>query len=241
MTEYFNDTYPLQQKNQTMFKYRLLPIALFTFALSACNQPAEDPKAVADKYWLNMQAGNITEAEKLVTTNSRHALSAQADRMPSIAQLDNGEARTIVSTTITTINPNTDYRKTETFDTVLVLQQGQWKVDLNNTQIPPSPTAREEELQQLADELSDSMHQNMESMDDAMTQGMEMLNEALEEGSKEMGDSLLHLMNELNQSMQEAVEKMKERREQQMQQQLDEQEKPQQAPQPDPARGEGLL
>ena len=221
-----------------MLKYRLLSIAFSALALSACNQPAEDPRAIADKYWLHMQTGNITEAEKLVSTNSRHALPAQAERMPSIAQLDNGEARTIVSTTITTINPNTDYRQTETFDTVLVLQQGQWKVDLNNTRIPPSPTAREEELQQLADELSESMNQNMESMDDAMTQGMEMLNEALEEGSKEMGDSLLHLMNELNESMQEAVEKMRERREQQMQQQ---QQAPQQAPEPDPRKGEGML
>ena len=221
-----------------MLKYRLFSIAFSALALSACNQPAEDPRAIADKYWLHMQTGNITEAEKLVSTNSRHALPAQAERMPSIAQLDNGEARTIVSTTITTINPNTDYRQTETFDTVLVLQQGQWKVDLNNTRIPPSPTAREEELQQLADELSESMNQNMESMDDAMTQGMEMLNEALEEGSKEMGDSLLHLMNELNESMQEAVEKMRERREQQMQQQ---QQAPQQAPEPDPRKGEGML
>ena len=220
-----------------MLKYRLISIVLSALALSACNQSAEDPKTVAENYWLHMQTGNMTEAEKLVTINSRHALPAQTDRMSSITQLDSGEARTIVNTTITTINPNTDYRQTETFDTVLVLQQGQWKVDLNNTRIPPSPTAREEELQQLADELSESMNQNMESMDDAMTQGMEMLNEALEEGSKEMGDSLLHLMNELNQSMQEAVEKMKERREQQMQQQ----EKPQQAPQPDPRQGEGMI
>ena len=224
-----------------MLKYRLIPIVLTALALSACNQSAEDPKTVAENYWLHMQTGNISEAEKLVTINSRHALTAQAERMSSVAQLDNGEARTIVSTTITTINPNTDYRQTETFDTVLVLQQGQWKVDLNNTRIPPSPTAREEELQQLKQELSESMQENIESMDDAMTHGMEMLNEALEEGSKEMGDSLLQLMNELNSTMQESIEKMKERREQQMQQQLDEQTKPQQAPQPDPARGEGLL
>ena len=224
-----------------MLKYRLVSIVLSALTLSACYQANEDPKSVADNYWLNMQAGNTTEAEKLVSINSRHALPAQVNRMSSIAQLDNGEARTIVSTTITTINPDTDYRRTETFDTVLVLQQGQWKVDLNNTRIPPSPTAREEELQQLADELSESMNQNMETMDDAMTQGMEMPNEALEEGSKEMGDSLLHLMNELNESMQEAVEKMKERREQQMQQQLDEQTKPQQTPQPDPRQGEGMI
>jgi mevalonate kinase len=225
-----------------MLKYRLFSIAFSALALSACNQPAEDPSAIADKYWLHMQTGNITEAEKLVSTNSRHALPAQAERMSSIAQLDNGEARTIVSTTITTINPNTDYRQTRTFDTVLVLQQGQWKVDLNNTRVPPSPTEREEELQQLKHELSESMQENIESMDDAMTQGMEMLNEALEEGSKEMGDSLLHLMNELNESMQESIEKMKERREQQMQQeQQTPQEMPQSTPRPDPRKGEGMI
>ena len=223
-----------------MLKYRLIPIVLTALALSACKQSAEDPKTVAENYWLHMQTGNITEAEKLVTINSRHALPALSERMPTIAQLDNGETRTIVSTTITTINPDTDYRQSETFDTVLVLQQGQWKVDLNNTRIPPAPTASEEDLQQLKQELSESMQENIESMDDAMTQGMEMLNEALEEGSKEMGDSLLQLMNELNSTMQESIEKMKERREQQMQQQPDEQDK-QQTPQPDPLQGEGMI
>ena len=64
-----------------------------------------------------------------------------------------------------------------------------------------------------------------------------MLNKALEEVSKEMGDSLLHMMNELNRSMQDAVEKMKERREQQMQQQQEQQ----QAPEPDPRKGEGMI
>jgi mevalonate kinase len=175
--------------------------------------------------------------------NSRQALPAQAERMAAITQLDNSKARTIVSTTITRTNPDTNYRQTETFDTVLVLQQGEWKVDLNNTHIPPSPSEREEELQQLKQELSESMQENIESMDDAMSEGMQILNEALQEGSKEMGDSLLHMMNELNKTMQESIEKMKERRQQQMQmqQQLDEQTKPQQAPQPDPELGEGLL
>jgi flagellar biosynthesis/type III secretory pathway protein FliH len=227
-----------------MPKYRIFFIALSALTLSACNQPADDPRTVADKYWLNMQAGNISEAEKLVSLNSRQALPAQADRMASIAQLDNGKARTIVSTTITTINPDTNHRLTETFDTVLVMQQGEWKVDLNNTTIPPLPTASEEELQQLKQELSESMQENMESMDDAMSEGMEMLNEALQEGSKEMGDSLLRLMNELNSTMQESIEKMKERREQQMQQQEQPQSPqlaPQQAPEPDPRKGEGMI
>jgi len=225
-----------------MHKYRLFSIALSALALSACNQQAEDPKTVADKYWQNMQTGNIAEAEKLVTTDSRNALPAQTERMTSIATVDNGEARTIVTTTITTTKPDTDYRQIETFDTVLVLQQGQWKVDLNNTEVPPSPTAREEQLQQLKQELSESMKENVESMDEAMTQGMEMLNEALQEGSKEMGDSLLEMMNELNSTMKESIEKMKQRREQQLQQENQTpQEMPEATPQPDPAQGEGMI
>jgi len=221
-----------------MHIFKSLLTAFITLSLAACiPQQADDPKTVADKYWQHLQNGNITEAEKLVSTGNQQALLQHSNHITGNSQLQNEGTKTIVSTTITTTNPNTNYTHTQTFDTVLVLKDGQWKVDIAQTQIPAPPSAKEEELQQLADELSDSMHQNMESMDDAMTQGMEMLNEALEEGSKEMGDSLLHLMNELNQSMQEAVEKMKERREQQMQQQ----EKPQQTPQPDPRQGEGMI
>jgi len=220
-----------------MHTFKSLLTVFIAFSLIACIPQADDPKTVADKYWQLLQSGNTTEAEKLISTRNQQALLQHSNHITGDSQLQNEEAKTVVSTTITTTNPSTNFTHTQTFDTVLVLKDGQWKVDIAQTQIPPPPLAKEEELQQLADELSESMNQNMESMDDAMTQGMEMLNEALEEGSKEMGDSLLHLMNELNQSMQEAVEKMKERREQQMQQQ----EKPQQAPQPDPRQGEGMI
>ena len=179
-----------------------------------------------------MQTGNLEEAEKLVTTNSRGTLQEHRSRMESIAQLNNGEAITIINTTITTINPGSNYRHTESFNTALVLQQGKWKVDINQSQIPPALSANEEKLQQLSEELSESMQENIESIDNAMDQGMQMLNEALQDGSKEMGDSLLNMMNELNDSMQESIDKMKERREQQ---------KPEQQPQPDPRQGEGMI
>lgn len=218
-------------KYKRPFLYLLLSLTLL-----ACNQPAQDPKTVADKYWQYMQAGDLIEAEKLVTTGSRSTLQEHRRRMETITQLNNSEAVTIVNTTITTINPDSNYRHPETFNTVLVLQQGQWKVDLNQSQIPPALSENEEKLQQLSDELSESMQENIESMDDAVNQGMQMLNEALEDGSKEMGNSLLHLMNELNKSMQESIEKMEQRREQKLQ----EQEKPQ-PEQPDPRKGEGML
>jgi hypothetical protein len=224
-----------------MQKFNTLLLLLISFTLSACNLSADDPKTVADKYWQYMQSGNISEAEKLTAPHSQQTLLQHSNHVTTNSQLKNEEAKTIVSTTITTVNPDTNYTHKQSFDTVLVLRDGQWKVDVDQTQIPPPPSVRQEELKQLADELSESMHKNMESMDDAMEQGMEMLDEALQEGSKEMGESLLQLMDELNRSMQESVEKMKERRQQQMQEQQDKPQTPQQAPQPDPRKGEGMI
>jgi len=217
---------------------RLLCLLLISFVLSACTQPADDPKTVADKYWQYMQTGNISEAEKLISTNSSLALQKHSNRMNTNTQINSGEATTVINTTITTTDPNNNYRHTETFNTVLVLQQGQWKVDAEQSQIPAAPDAKEKELQQLSEELSKSMQENIESMDDAMNQGMQMLNETLRDGSKEMGDSLLHMMNELNATMQESIDKMKQRREQQRQEQ---QQTPQPPSQPNPRRGEGMI
>jgi len=203
--------------------------------VSACTQPAEDPKTIADKYWQYIQAGNTIEAEKLISTNGQQALQEHSKRMNANTQVNSGEATTIVSTTITTLDPGSNYRHTETFNTVLVLQQGQWKVDAGRSQMPPAPDEKEKQMKKLADELSQSMQKNVESMDDAVNQGMQLLNEALRDGSKEMGDSLLHLMNELNATMQESIDKMKQRREQQKQ------EKQQQQSSPDPRQGEGMI
>ena len=220
-------------------KSQLFFILLLSFTLSACIPHADDPKTVADKYWLYLQTGNTTEAKKLLTINSTHAFSEHSSRINSNTQIDNSEARALVNTSITTINPTTSQSRTESFNTILVLQQGQWKIDINQTQIPPAPSAQEEKIQQLTEELSKSMQGNLESIDDAMSEGMQTLNEALRDGSKEMGDSLLHLMNELNRTMQTSIDKMKERRKQQIQEQNPEQNK--QQPQPDLRQGEGMI
>ncbi len=213
--------------------YPIATLILSSITLASCTQPAEDPKAVADQYWQYMKNGNHVEAEKLISINSRQAFEQHKNRINTIDQLSTNEATTIVSTSISTTNPSTNYTHTETFNTTLVLQQGKWKIDINQSQIPPAPSAEEEQMQQLAEELSESMQENIESIDDAMSEGMQLFNEALREGSKEMGDSLLHLMNELNSTMHESIEKMKKRREQQ-QEQL-----PQN--QPDPEGGEGMI
>jgi hypothetical protein len=204
-------------------KNKIPLFVLISFILFACSQPAQDPKTVADRYWQNLQVGNTVEAEKLVSLNSRYTFSESKDRTAAITKVSNSDAVTTVNTTITMIGPD-NKTHSQSFDTVLVLENGQWKVDVNRSQIPPAPAT---------DELTESMQESIESIDETMTQGMQMLNDALREGSIEMGDSLMHLLNELNSSMQESIDKLKQRRQQQ--------ELEQQNNKPDPDSGEGLI
>ena len=212
-------------------KHTIPLLTLFSVTLFACTLPVDDPKTVADHYWQHLQNGNTVEAEKLISLNSRYAFSESKDHLPEITQLTNSDAITTVKTTLTTINPDNNRSETQTFDTVLVLQQGQWKVDVNRSQLP-TPDQREKQLKKLAEELSDSMQENIDSIDETMSHGMQMLNEALQDGSKEMGDSLLNLMNKLNNTMRESIDKMEKRRQQQQKQQQKQSE---------PDDGEGMI
>lgn len=216
-------------------------IILLSFGLSACLPAAEEPKAIADKYWQNLQAGKLEEAKNLVSssagTNNEQTMLQHSNHIVNSSQILNENTKTIVSTTIVTTNPTTNQTHKQTFDTVLVLKDGQWKVDLDQTKTPPPPTNYEQELEQLSENLNQSMKQNMESIDESIQEGMQIFNEALRDGSKEMGESLLQMMNKLNESMKESIDKMKERR----QQQLNNQQHNGQQKQPDPKSGEGII
>ena len=202
-------------------------------------QETETPQAVADKYWQRVLSNQTQEAQKLVTINSQQNLDQHRNRVHNNTIINNGVAKTFVSTTITTINPDNS-QHSETFNTTLLLENGEWKVDISQSIIPPEPVSKKEEIKKLAEELSDSMQENIESIDEAMTQGMDMLNDALQVGSKEMSQSLLHLMKEFNTSMKDSIDKMKQRRQQQ---------RPQNTPPapdhntntPDPQKGEGMI
>lgn len=225
--------------------YRILLATAAIALLSACGQPAQDPRSVVDRYWQNLQTGNDIEAEKLVSINSRRAFAAHRDTVDIDTQITNEDAKTVVITTITTVDPKTRQPYTDSFETILVLEQGKWKIDAAQSIIPPAPVTMHEEFETLADDLSESMKENVDSLDQAMEQGLQMLDEAMQEGSKEMSESLQHLMDELNRSLQESIEKMKERRQQQLQEQQQKdrlQPTPQPGPStPDPDKGEGMI
>jgi len=205
---------------------KLLITLVPLLTLTGCLQAAEDPRDVANQYWQALKSGDTETARSMVSSNSQQAfdnyMAAPADEKTDVGEINLGTEQTTI---ITIIYPEggapDDF---ETFDTVMVIEDGQWKVDAERTIIPrPAPSDRE--LEELKDQLSDSMEENVESVEEAMNEGLKLLDEALREGSKDMGESMLKGMEEMNRALRESIEEMQKRRDQ-------EQEKPE---------GEGLI
>jgi hypothetical protein len=207
-----------------------LLITLLPLFFSACMHHTDSPREVANQYWQALKNGDTETARKLVSTNSRQEFDAYlakpADEKTPIGDINLGAEQTTVVTLIyPEENAPDDY---SAFDTTLVLEDGQWKIDAAQTVVPrPPPSDRE--LEELADQLSESMEDNIESIEDAMSEGMKLLDEALREGSRDMSESMLKGMEEMNRALQESIEEMQKRREQQ-------QTKPKQS-----GEGEGLI
>ena len=212
---------------------KLLITSFVLLLVSACVEKTDSPRQVAEKYWNALKNGDQATARKLVSKGTQQNLDAylalKPDQKTSLGEISLGAEQTTVITIIYPKSTATGIQ--HELETILILEDGQWKIDAARTQPPIPITTNEEELEKLAEQLSESMQENIDTMDDALTEGMQMLNKTLEDGSKEMGESLLRLMNELNDSMQKSIDKMKQRREQQMQEQN----------QPDPSQGEGMI
>ena len=195
-----------------------LSILIISVLLSACMHEAENPRDVASRYWQALKSGDNDTARSLVSSDSRQAfdeyIAAPDDQKTAIGEINLGAEQTTVITIIYPGGNGPD--DFDTFDTVMVMEDGHWKIDLARTNVPrPPPTDRE--LDELADQLSESMQDNIDSLEEAMNDGMQMLDDALREGSRDMGESMLKGMEELNRALRESIENMQQRRQQQQQ------------------------
>ena len=212
-------------------------IILSCLSLAACLENANTPKQVSEQYWQAIKNGDITAAKKLVTKGSQpdmdnyFALSSEDKISLDEILLSDEHAR--VKTTVISKTTNLDQTEQEksrtAFDTILVLEDGHWKIDTSRSQLP----SLEKTADVSSDQLSEAFQENLDTMDEALGEGAEILNKFMQEGSKEMSETLLKGMNKMNESLREAVEKMKQRREQQKQEQP--------ANEPESQNGEGLL
>lgn len=179
--------------------------------LTACQSTANSPKQVAEQYWQALQKGDTETARKLVSQDTQQSLenflALPATERNSFNTVSLGTEQSSVATIIGT--PDADTNNQQQFNTVLIMENGSWKINASHT------------LEAAADVIinkpdqEDSLQQKLDSMDKALEEGTDILNEFMQEGSKEMSESLLKGMNKMNESLRDAIEKMKRRREQQ--------------------------
>lgn len=189
---------------------RLL-LALPLLAISACSQ-AENPKDVADRYWQALRSGDIDTARSLVSSESRQAFRTfieSPENLDIVGEVELGAQITRVVTVLYPRRTRDDYRA---FDTLLVLENGSWKIDAEHTLVPPPASSATDDTDLSSEQLSESMQENIDSMEKSMSEGLQLLHETVREGSREMGQSLLKGLQELNHSMRESIEQLREHR-----------------------------
>lgn len=192
-----------------MNKFLTLTGLLF---ISGCTQ-AEDPKVIAQQYWQAMQSGDYKKARSLITADSQSAFDEYAllpeSNKPSLQAVALVDSQTTVTTLINTSDSSLQ------FNTVLVMQDGKWRIDAKASEIPPPDSALEQRLNDMAEHLSGIVDSNVEQMEQALGQSMQMLDELLQSGAEELSESVNDSVNQLNDSIQEAMRKLEQRRQQQ--------------------------
>jgi DNA anti-recombination protein RmuC len=180
--------------------------------ISGCMQ-AQDPKEVAQQYWQAMQAGDYARARAMVSTSTQSSFDEYANMpdankpvLSAVALLD---SQTIVPTVINTGNTSAQ------FNTVLVMQNGQWVIDADKTVIPPPRSELEQRMKDMAEQLSDAMDDGAEQMEKTLGEGVELLNDVLQNSSHKLCESVGESLKQLNDSIRDAMNKLKQQRQQQ--------------------------
>jgi len=209
-----------------MFQKLLIPLVPI-LSLTACISQADDPRKTAELYWQAMQNGDNEIARTMVSRASQQAyddyLALPEDERIAIGEVTLGTEQTTVATILYPDSATPEEHAA--FDTVLVLEDGKWKIDANQT-VMPRPVPGDRELNALADDLSESMQDNIDSLEKAMNDGLQMFDKALREGSRDLGESMLKGMEEMNRALKESIEDMQKRREQEQSDTEDEAEGP---------------
>lgn len=202
-------------------KYSAFISLLAVISLSACQPNTESPSQVTKEYWQALKNNDLTSASELVSENSQRHLSRYFE-LPNEEKipLDEIYVGAEYATVTTIISPESSAAEavpdqgqrdipTMTFETILTLEDGRWKVDAARTQNPV--------LQDESSQDAPSSDLDTAPLNEALQESAEMLNQFMREGSREMSETFLEGMNKMNETLQEAIDRMKQRREQQEQ------------------------
>lgn len=154
----------------------LLSLSLSFFGCDGEKEQVENAK----KFWVAMEAQDLETARQYATRETAHSLSINEDQQDQDIKIAFGDVskkdgKTSVATTITTTNEGTEM--TIPLQTVMVKEDGEWKVDVNQTMMSMLGGA----MGAMMEGLTETMKDGMEEMADQMKSTMEEMEDALSE------------------------------------------------------------
>lgn len=155
-----------------MKKMSLLAVMLAVVSLNGCDKimglfgGGGDPKGVADKFWASTKTGQVEKMKPFVTSNSLQGEMMQNNTAKTEGEYTlgtpqiQGERATI---------PTTLKDKGFTIDlqTIVVKENGQWRVDVPQTMVTMFGGAMGEMMKGMGESLGEGMQKMGESLADA--------------------------------------------------------------------------
>jgi hypothetical protein len=155
----------------------------------ACGVPGASPQQVTERFWEALREGDVEAARGYASAAS----AARLDEMGRARQIEavllgevlTGENSAIVRTSLTTSLD--DHPIQTSFDTHLVREAGEWRVDV---------AATEREL------TSAIFASSLKQIGEAVGQGVQDFSEALEESTEEVKQAIREALEELERELQ---------------------------------------
>ncbi|NOT11783.1 MAG: hypothetical protein HOP23_08135 [Methylococcaceae bacterium] len=179
----------INQAADSQIKSPALLAGLFCllFLFTACQAP-KSPEDVTSAFWTSLIKANIVEAKQYATKNTQPLITEQETRTNTV--LHTGEI--VINAQLATVETiMTENDRTFSFDTALVKENDQWKVDYQQTLLNISAMPFNgimKNLEQLGNDLNEKLEQQMPLFEKQIESFGEQLNRKLDEFGRYLED-----------------------------------------------------
>ena len=169
-------------------KSRLTHILAAALLATACGA-GEGPGAVAEAFWTASKEGDIERAKTYVAEGSKATMNNSGDSQ-SLGDFSLGEVT--VDGDRATVETDVEAEEMElAFQTVLVRQEGDWKVDLDATTDEMMRslfgTTMGDFTKKMGEAMGEAVGETMKAVAEGMAEGLEAVGEALTDSMKAGG------------------------------------------------------
>jgi hypothetical protein len=159
------------------FKFAIVVITLACF-LCGCGSDKDESLAVAKDFWKAMKDRDIEKAKTYATSASADALTINAEENDQDVEISFGDieikdGKSTIETNMQAVDD--DSQMTIPMETVLIKEEGEWKVDVNLTMMSlfgGAMGAMMESMKEGMEELGKSMAEEMKASMEELSQGL---------------------------------------------------------------------